>query len=585
MPRPIKPAPRFWWWPRLSVGFVVLYLALAGAFLLIQAYRLDFGTYFLMACLWLPMGLLFRQRARLAKRVLMRAGVTCPCCLRELEEESPCCTHCEAGHTRSVYVDYWTMVSATPALAERWWRSMNKAEDVKGRATHLTIAGRWQIGLLVAFVGLVFIGTVVLRPASLLGMDLLWILPVYLGMGGGLWLNYTHGSRRVGSSLHCAECDYQIDPTRLSMDTCPECGSGLTGHDQTAVGRRVGHRGFTFLGYGMIALPLALILLPILGGPFFKKLSPSNYLPVSLYVDDATNGTPDYRTWRVLESRYAQAADVQRLADALVLQMQDDTDDDLSYAFGMDKALAFQLDGPNASDAVKLEVAHAMILNQDQRWRHKLTDWLESYLQSLTPNSAEKQSLLAAAEQSFHAGALDYRLRFWLESQRGHTFRIHNEMGRFCQDLLTFEVKQYAQGNNLVIRTNPHIALSPGLWPDLPTAVYVLVVPPDDPPGVGPADRAAPSTLRYDPFEYLGQAHTLATIPIDESYPDALRYRLRFVVFVGEVELPARFVQWHSGWPMLPGNVVPEDEYGPMELAPGWPSARDTTQRPRRGGR
>jgi len=580
MDRPLKPAPDQWWWPRLTPGFVVLSIALAGAFLLIQTYRLDFGTFFLLACFWLPMGLLFGHRVRLANRVLLRPGVTCPCCLRVLDEDSKKCTHCNAGHNRSVYVDYWTMVSTTPALAERWWRSMSKAEGEQGRTTYLTVTGRWQVGLLVSSIGLVFVGTVVLRPTALLGMDMLWMLPLYVGIGVGAWIRYTRGSRRAGDSLHCARCDYQIDPNRLSMAKCPECGSGLTERDETVVGRRIGHRGFTLLSTCIIILSVGLVFVPLIGGSFIDALSPSSYLPVSIYVDDALSGHSERKSWKVLMSRYAEPEDVRRLAESVVAHLgEGDEIEDIQWSFGMSEALAFQLDGPNVPEDLRFEVALALMQGQDEVRLYELRDWLAQYLRTILPGSSEYAELLAIAESSYIAGTIDYRITSWLETQRGERLQVYNDYGRFCRCALVMEVVQTDTGPTLVVRTNPDAALSPRHHPDEPVAIYLRVVE----PGQG-APQVASTDARFFPLEHLGRSHTLATIPIDGTAEEAAEFRVHYVVYSGEDVMPASIVQWYDGRPITPNVWSYRDVYGPMELAPGWTLARDLQQSPRQHG-
>lgn len=580
MDRPLKPAPDHWWWPRLTPGFVVLSVVLGLLLVVIQLFSIDAGLYLMMAAVWGPIVLTFRHRARVAKRVLSRPGVTCPCCLRELAADAPCCARCDAGLGRSVYVDYWTMVSEKPAEAEPWWRSMREAEGERGRSTYLSSAARWQVGLLVGMLGLSFLWVVLLRPAALLALDSLWMLPMYMGIAGGIWLARTRGRRRAGTSTHCVGCDYQVDPTRLDMPECPECGRRLKRPGQTIVGRRVGHGGYTLLGFAIVLASVLSIFVPLVGGSFFDALSPSSYLPVSLYVDDALSGDPDYQTWEVLKSRYAEPEDVERLADAGMLWMEDGTGGEaFSFSFSMGAALAFQLDGPNATDAVKQEVALAMMANPEESRLYQLYDWLEKYLQSTTAGSTEHRELVAAAEAAFVSGAMDYRVLNWLEAQRGERLTIYNEFGRFCRCALVMEVVQTDAGTVLVVRTHPDAALSPRHWPDENVTLFLRIFEPGQ---AVPED--APSTMQYNPLEHIGRSHTLVTIPITGSPRDAEAYRLRYVVTVTKSNPFPSLVRWRDGQPAFPDRFYPIDTYGPMELAPGWVLARDVQQSPRQPG-
>ncbi|MEM9415701.1 MAG: hypothetical protein AAGA29_09530 [Planctomycetota bacterium] len=571
MPRPIKPASRFWWWPRLSPGFIALCLALSGGFALLQVFHLGVGSYFLLACIWLPFGLLSKQRARLAKHVLTRPGVTCPCCLQELESDAPSCTRCNAGHSRAVYVDYWTLAANEPANAESWWRAQNQAADHRGRPTHLALQMRWQLGLLLGSLLLVMVGIVLWRPAMLLRMQWLWMLPLIATSATGVWIIATYGRKRAGDSTHCALCDYQIDPDRLGMAQCPECGGDLTGRDRTVVGRRIGHAGFTLLGVVVMALPIGLFLVSALTRSF-SVLSPSNYLPVSIYVDDALGGDPDYQTWRVLESRYAKGEDLQRLAATLVLRLQNGSVDDQTLGlFRYDQALAFQLDGPNADEALRQRVAVALFANNSRVFLHELMDWLERHAKSMPPGSDEHRALIAAAQDAFTAGTLDFRLIAWLETQLGGRLQVARDLDNFIVYMLRLNHVTTDDGSGLEVRTNPAITLPPDQRPNRPMRVYLHAVGPT----ADPTHRTI-LDLHYDPIAALGQNLTLSEVPAVTNARGPVRHRLVFLVAVGDDLPDACNIEWSENIPLItPAQQSGTDWYGPYELRTGSPLATE----------
>ena len=580
MTRPLKPAPDPWWWPRLTPGFVVLSVVLTAAMAGASLSRLPTGVLpIIMLGLWVPMFVIRRQRRRLANRILARKGVTCPCCLRALTADTPDCLHCGMGLGRSVYVDYWTLASNKPGKSESWWRTQNHAKGQRGRTTHLTMMWFWQLGFLLGCFVVGSVGLILWRPSLLLTMQWLQTLPFVFTALVGIEVMTRYGRRRLGDSLHCRRCDYQIDPDRLSMPTCPECGGGLAERGQTVAGQRVGHGGYTLLGILIFTVPVLVPMTAIFTDEF-GKLSPSNYLPVSLYVDTALSDNPDYKTWQVLESRYAQPEDVRRLADKVLAQAGGDIDpDDTPWSYSMNKALAFQLDGPNVPEDLRLEVALSLMQDHDGARLFKLRDWQAQYLTSVVPGSSEYRELLSAAEASFASSHADYRVTRWLEIQRGERLTTYNEFGRFCQSLLVIETIQTDEGNALVIRTNPNTTLSVGLRPDEPVSLYLKIIGPEE-----TAATTTPSDLRLWPFKHLGQSHTLATIPIDDVAFDPADYRLHYVVYVGETPVPLFLMQWHDGWSIPPSLWDTHEVFGPMQLGPGWGLADDLRIRPRRRG-
>lgn len=548
---------------RSGLVFAVICLVVEAAVALVL-WKFGFSSFYSMCiAVFILVSFMVPIHKRYAKKMLMRGGVACPCCLNELAKDDDCCTSCAVGLSRAVYLEYWLQTKKSPPEANRWWRSISETEGSRGRATFNILQIHWSLGLLLVAHAVGLVVLIICRPTTLLVLGLGSMPFMLVFMFGGAWVTRTYGVRRIGTTKHCARCEYQIDPLRSEMSHCSECGGDLGKPKSIRVGKRVGHQGYMLAGIAMMVLPVVFLSF----STFFDSLkvfSLGNMLPVSLYVDDALGPDTDFMTWGVLESRYAKPEDVRRMMDVIILRTQDHLSEDTDlWLYGMSNVVAYQLDGPSASAGLKLEMALALIASPERDWGYALNNWLERYLTSNTINPQEKQALVRAAEEVFHSGEIDFRITTWLGLQRGLRLRTHSNIYLFSIDLVTLNTLQTDAGLMLAIQTNPNISLQAEDRPTVPTRVYLYTV--------GPwRDSASGQILNvcYDPFDYIGQQHTLAEVGFDPAERRRGRSRLIYFVGVGDQLPSANEISWHNDLPAVPQSSDTQDWYGPFDVYP-----------------
>ncbi|MCC6322630.1 MAG: hypothetical protein IT438_14470 [Phycisphaerales bacterium] len=153
---------------------------------------------------------------------------------------------------------------------------------------------------------------VTLGLASALPM-VTWMLPVMVGVS----LIAAGVGARVGKEQVCAKCDYPfIEPTESdpSPEVCPECGAAWLRPDGTRAGR--GKRVPVLAWAGAAVLTVGVLAFAWrLQGVFGL----ARHMPTGLLVMQAVNGQGGgFYNWKELETRKLDAAQVRRLATALL---------------------------------------------------------------------------------------------------------------------------------------------------------------------------------------------------------------------------------------------------------------------------
>lgn len=336
-------------------------------------------------------------RKRLVRRALLRhRGKVCPCCWRPSDSPKPGCKGCEHPAGRRAHRVYWRLMRLTVVGAEQWFGDQFRVDSKQPPITRTVVL---LVGILIAVPLLAMLYVVVM---TVFFQDLSWVggMRAY----GLFWLVYLpvlgasgyFAKRRVGRTLHCAACEYQIAPIGPRPGNCPECGKDLSQPEAVAKGRQIGSPWGAVLP---MLFFLVIVLLPLLQLSSRWQLSPSKLVPTSTYISNITARPDiDYTIKQELEQR--------RLDDGHLTQLLDEIERRL-YAgknLGLDGDPGYW--GMNVSKLITTEAGqralpHAMavrILNLDRRFEDRLPFDLRSWARDEVSKGTFSQAELYAAE-------------------------------------------------------------------------------------------------------------------------------------------------------------------------------------------
>jgi hypothetical protein len=260
-----------------------------------------------------------RRTEEMLERVPRANGLVCPRCRSILATRAGLarCAGCRLELEAADLQDFWQgMTSFKPrqdtagmAAVEATWRK-----------------GPWRERLLWQFknrMGVSLASNVILLVALATAMtvtignrflvNLVWLLPIILFFVG-LTLLRCGISRRIGTSRHCAACDYERDPSR-SGNTCPECGASWTKPNAIVRGRRVRSPALMLIGGLLVALSAS----GCITSGFSFSLPYRSLMPDGMLVWFIGGGpTMASREWAVLQGRRLSPGHQQRLVEGLL---------------------------------------------------------------------------------------------------------------------------------------------------------------------------------------------------------------------------------------------------------------------------
>src|SRR5687768_17026897 len=110
--------------------------------------------------------------------------------------------------------------------------------------------------------------------------------------------------RRVGTTPHCAKCNYIVGG--IDAVRCPECGSDLSADGAIVHGERPIRRRSGALGIALVLLAVTLGVLALT--PVVRRIDWYQYKPAGWVIDDLKSGNANVsdRAWRELERRISE---------------------------------------------------------------------------------------------------------------------------------------------------------------------------------------------------------------------------------------------------------------------------------------
>ena len=301
-----------WFFLIMGVCFVVLFVLIDEFPLIFIVIALGYGSFALL-------------RRCLVRRALVRyRGKVCPCCWHRSDDPKPGCRGCEQPAGRRAHRVYWRLMRLSIAGAEQWFGDRFRIENKPPPLTRIIIC---IIGIAIAIPVLIALYVVML---TVLYRDLSWIGG--MSSQGLFWMLYFpallvsgyFARRRIGKSLHCAKCEYQIAPVGPRPDNCPECGANLSATGAVSKGRQVGSRR------GMAVPIVAFVLigcLPLINLFSGLHLSPSTLVSTPLLIDHVVSQQKlDYDIERIIETRRLSDKDIERLLDEVENRLRNGSD-------------------------------------------------------------------------------------------------------------------------------------------------------------------------------------------------------------------------------------------------------------------
>jgi hypothetical protein len=161
----------------------------------------------------------------------------------------------------------------------------------------------WRLlGPLLAVSGLVILASITWTLASDVSHPraLVRFGPLLLA-GIGFSLMAAGAARRVGDTVHCAACDYQMRPGTEAAAACPECGAKWSAPGGTVVGRLKRNRTIFWGGLVVAALYLSGPLSGLLLGRSLHLMAAPTARLIDRVVAAAPGGAT--ATWDELGSR------------------------------------------------------------------------------------------------------------------------------------------------------------------------------------------------------------------------------------------------------------------------------------------
>lgn len=369
----------------MALGFIIFAATLDVFPLMIAVLAVGCGAIILVS------------RCQVRRALLRHRGQACPCCGHRSGDPKPGCKGCESPAGRHAHRVYWRLKRLSLLGAEQWFSDQFRIENIHPPITRMI---KVIIGSVVA-IPLLAASYVVL--ITILFNDLSWLGG--LGMHSWFWMFYfaaTFGSgyfakRRIGKTLHCTACEYQLAPVGPRPDTCPECGAGLSRAGAVSEGRQIGSRWSLVLPIVVFTLIASLPILNLWTG---WRLSASNLVPTRLLVDHiiATEDI-DYQLEREIETRALDDGHLSDLLDEMERRMQAGacfgiTEQDSRY-WGMNVADLI------AAEAGRRSLPHpikARLLTLSRAWEDEIPFDLERLVDSDIQAGVFSQAELQAAE-------------------------------------------------------------------------------------------------------------------------------------------------------------------------------------------
>ncbi|HRP62345.1 MAG TPA: hypothetical protein PK400_03545 [Phycisphaerales bacterium] len=225
-----------------------------------------FGAICLIAALFSVRS--FRRMVQLKRDVLATDGRVCPWCRAMMaepdEDDMVMCAKCNVSMPSANIRQYWADFSLNHLQAIIWheehhprsgrwlrkWINSTKSPANSGRF-------RWPWAVLGILPVLLITGMVWWMTGNPYFTMIFGTLVIAMSVGGSyLAWRFQPGQDK---QRYCASCDYQLAPTEVVSDRCPECAAVWTAPGAVYSGKRFDHRKFTAMNVGMTLMMFFII--------------------------------------------------------------------------------------------------------------------------------------------------------------------------------------------------------------------------------------------------------------------------------------------------------------------------------------
>lgn len=258
----------------IAFFFNVVFMAGFGVFfaMLSQGESLTWwvlSIFFGLALIFLVVGLFsvrtFRRMLRLKRDVLATDGRVCPWCRAVLSEpdddDTVSCAACSVTLSSTAIRQYWADFSLNHIQAimwheehhprsDRWLRKWLNSMKPPAKAGRF----RWPWAVLGTLPVLFIIGMVWWSTGNPYFTLIFGTLVAAMSVGAG----YVAWRFQPGQDKdrYCASCDYQLAPSEVVSDRCPECAAVWTSPGAVYSGKRFDQRKFIAMNAGMTMVML-----------------------------------------------------------------------------------------------------------------------------------------------------------------------------------------------------------------------------------------------------------------------------------------------------------------------------------------